>query len=94
MTQTNTMTKKDYLLHVIDLVPQWEKWWALRSMILKNQLSPKDFEKIYGIFNRNLATTYNKISKIKKETYETMKLEKQWADKQDVSNIDSMFDDL
>ena len=32
------MTKKEYILEVLDLFPDWEMWWWIRAMVQNDQL--------------------------------------------------------
>jgi len=32
------MTKKEYILSVLDLFPDWEMWWWIRAMVQNDQL--------------------------------------------------------
>lgn len=32
------MTKKEYILSVLDMFPDWEMWWWIKAMVQNNQL--------------------------------------------------------
>ncbi len=58
------MTKKEFMLKVIDLLPDREMGWGLKALIQNDQLTPEVFEKLYGIFENGVLTTHKEIQGI------------------------------
>ena len=46
------MTKKEYILAVIDALPKWEMWRWIKAMLLNNQLEDETIDKLVIIFKK------------------------------------------
>ena len=44
------MTKKEYILAVIDAFPNWEMWRWIKAMVLNDQLEEQTIDKLVVIF--------------------------------------------
>lgn len=64
------MTKKEYILAVIDALPDWEMWRWIKAMVENNQLEDEAIDKLVVIFKKAM----NKITASIKEnkTIETI----------------------
>ena len=45
------MTKKEYILAVIDTFPDWEMWWWLKAMVQNDQLDERTINILVIILN-------------------------------------------
>ena len=52
------MTKKEFMLQVIAVLPDWKMGQRLKPLIENDQLSPDAFEELYQIFRQNIQQTY------------------------------------
>ena len=95
------MTKKEYILAVIDAMPDWEMWWWIKAMVQNDQLEDETIDKIVIIFKKLM----NKISTMIKdgkliETIEAeanlnkQKEEQEKQDAESLSKLDSMLNDF
>ena len=57
------MTKKEYILAVIDALPDWEMWRWIKAMVENNQLEDEAIDKLVVIFKKAM----NKITASIKE---------------------------
>ena len=57
------MTKKEYILAVIDALPDWEMWRGIKAMVQNDQLDEETIDKLVVIFKK----TMNKITATIKE---------------------------
>ena len=48
------MTKKEFMLQVIAVLPDWKMGQRLKPLIENDQLSPDAFEELYQIFRKNI----------------------------------------
>ena len=46
------MTKKEYILAVIDALPEWEMWRGIKAMVLNDQLEEGTINKLVIIFKK------------------------------------------
>ena len=46
------MTKKEYILAVIDALPDWEMWRGIKAMVQNNQLDDETIDKVVIIFKK------------------------------------------
>ena len=50
--QILNMTKKEYILAVIDALPKWEMWRGIKAMVQNNQLNEETIDKLVIIFKK------------------------------------------
>ena len=73
------MTKKEYILAVIDALPEWEMWRWIKAMVQNNQLDERTINMLVIILNKAM----DKITEAVKEHKLVEKIEaKQKLDKQ------------
>ena len=60
------MTKKEYILAVIDTFPDWEMWWWIKAMVQNNQLDERTINMLVILLNNAMdkITTAVKESKL------------------------------
>ena len=60
------MTKKEYLLAVIDALPKWEMWRGIKAMLLNNQLEDETIDKLVVVFEKIMKeiTDYIRENKV------------------------------
>ena len=46
------MTKKEYILAVIDALPEWEMWWWIKAMVQNDQLEDRTINMLVIIFKK------------------------------------------
>ncbi|MDO4714217.1 MAG: hypothetical protein Q4B28_06330 [bacterium] len=92
------MTKKEFMLQVIDFLPDWKLGWGLKPLIENNQLAPDVFEKLYQIFRENVHSTYTEVQKMdfkeRLQKVEAMKAKEAQQNQEELVNLDAMFDAL
>lgn len=92
------MTKKEFMLQVIDFLPDWKMGWGLKPLIENNQLAPDVFEQLYLIFQENIHQTYTELQKVqlkdRLEKIEEMRQKDEQARQDELVNLESVFDDL
>ena len=57
------MTKKEYILAVIDALPEWEMWRWIKAMVQNDQLEERSIDMLVIIFKKAM----DKITTIIKE---------------------------
>ncbi len=95
------MTKKEYILAVIDTFPNWETWWWIKAMVQNDQLDEETIDKLVIIFKRvmnKLATTIreNRSLEILKsmEKLDKQKEEQAKEDAKTLEDLDSKLNDF
>ena len=95
------MTKKEYILAVIDALPEWEMWRWIKAMVQNNQLEDATIDKLVVIFKKAVSeiATYIKenrvIEKIKvKQKFDKQQQEQEKKDAESLNKLDSMLNDL
>jgi len=63
------MTKKEYILAVIDTFPEWEMWRWIKAMVQNNQLDERTINSLVIILN-------NAMDKITKSVKDSKLIEK------------------
>ncbi len=95
------MTKKEYILAVIDALPEWEMWRWIKAMVQNDQLEEDTINKLVIIFKKAM----DKLTAIIRENkmVETIhavdsfdKKEQNLAqqDAESLAHLDSILDDL
>ena len=80
------MTKKEFMLQVIEFLPDWKMGRGLKPLIENDQLSPDVFEKLYQVFRENIHQTYTEI--------EEMRQADEKARQEELVSLEAVFDDL
>lgn len=92
------MTKKEFMLQVIEFLPDWKMGRGLKPLIENDQLSPDVFEKLYQIFRENIHQTYTEIQKFqlkeRLEKLEEMRQADEKARQEELVSLEAVFDDL
>lgn len=95
------MTKKEYILAVIDALPNWEMWWWIKAMVQNDQLEEHTINMLVIIFKKAMDKITWVISENKMlETVQAMqnfdKQEQKQAeeDAASLADLDSMLNDL
>jgi len=86
------MTKKEYILAVIDSVPNREMWRGIKAMINNNQLDDKAINSLVIVFKKVVKDFLNK--KKQEETVERFNKQKEDQTKQDKENLRHLDDML
>ena len=91
------MTKKEFMLKVIDSLPDWKMGWGLKALIQNDQLRSDAFEKLYEVFNNSVHQTYNDVQKqLMKQRMDQVNEMKQQESLQEENSddLDAMFSTL
>lgn len=92
------MTKKEFMLKVIDSLPDWKMGWGLKALIQNDQLSPDAFEKLYEVFKNSVHQTYNDVQKQQMQQrmnqVNAMKQQESQQQEENSANLDAMFSTL
>ena len=92
------MTKKEFMLKVIDSLPDWKMGWGLKALIQNDQLSPDAFEKLYEVFKNSVHQTYNDVQKQqmqqRMDQVNAMKQQESQQQEENSANLDAMFSTL
>ena len=95
------MTKKEYILAVIDTFPDWEMWRWIKAMVQNDQLDERSINMLVIYLNNAMdkITTAVKESKLieKIEARNNLNKQKQKQAAQDaesLNKLDSMLDNL
>jgi thymidylate kinase len=89
------MTKKEFMLKVIDSLPDWKMGWGLKALIQNDQLSSDAFEKLYEVFKNSVHQTYNDVQKQQMQQrmnqVNAMKQQESQQQEENSANLDAMF---
>ena len=95
------MTKKEYILAVIDTYPDWEMWRWIKAMVQNDQLDERSINMLVIILNNAMdkITTAVKESKLIEKIEARKNLDKQKQkqaaqDAESLNKLDSMLDNL
>ena len=95
------MTKKEYILAVIDALPEWEMWRGIKAMVLNDQLDERSIDMLVIIFKKAMDKIMATIKENKMiETIQAMdnfdKQEKEQAkeDAKSLEELDSKLNDI
>lgn len=86
------MTKKEYILAIIDSVPNWEIWRGIKAMINNNQLDDKAINSLVLIFKKAVNDFLDE--KKQQENNERLNKQKQEQAEQDKENLNQLDDML
>lgn len=92
------MTKKEFMLQIINFLPDRKMGRGLKALIENNQLSTEVFEKLYEIFRQSIHTTYTEVQKVefkeKLQKIEAMKQQEAKKSEEELVDLDEMLDTL
>ena len=95
------MTKKEYILAVIDALPDWEMWRGIKAMVQNDQLEEHTINMLVIIFKKAMDKITATIKENKmEETIQTMEdfnKQKQKQAKEDektLQELDSKLNDI
>ncbi len=84
------MTKKEYILAVIDALPEWEMWWWIKAMVQNDQLEDRTINMLVIIFKKAMdrITATIKENKMIETIQAVDNFEEQ--NKKDASSLDKL----
>ncbi len=89
------MTKKEYILSVIDLFPDWEMWRGIRAMVQNDQLDDHTMNLLVIAFKRAMDKLAGVIKENKMletikavDNFNKQKQQQQEADAESLKNLD------
>ena len=95
------MTKKEYILEVIDALPNWEMWWWIKAMVQNDQLDERTINMLVIILNNAMDKITDAIEKSKIiekiEARQKLERQKERQEKQDaktLKDLDSKLNNL
>lgn len=95
------MTKKEYILAVIDALPEWEMWWWIKAMVQNDQLEEPILDKLVIIFKKamdnldEIIKKHKMIESIKTmENFEKQKEEQAKQDKENLAQLDNLLNNI
>ena len=95
------MTKKEYILAVIDTFPDWEMWRWIKAMVQNDQLDDETIDKLVIIFKRIMAKMAAEIRETKAietlkyiENFDKQKKEQEKKDAKSLEELDSKLNDF
>ena len=95
------MTKKEYILAVINALPEWEMWRGIKAMVQNDQLEEDTINKLVIIFKKAMDKLTATIKENKMvETIQAMnsfdkqKQKQAQQDAESLAHLDSMLNNL
>lgn len=95
------MTKKEYILSVLDIFPDWEMWWWIKAMVQNDQLDEHTMNLLVIAFKRAMDNLSDIIDKHKMvetiqavENFDKQKKEQAKQDAQSLEELDSKLNDF
>ena len=95
------MTKKEYILAVIDALPDWEMWRWIKAMVQNDQLEEHTINMLVIIFKKAMdkITATIKENKMMEtiqamEDFDKQKQKQAEQDAESLNKLDSMLNDL
>jgi len=95
------MTKKEYILAVIDALPDWEMWRWIKAMVQNDQLDEETIDKLVIVLKRAMAKMAtaireaNAIETLKSmEKFNKQKAEQEKKDAKTLKDLDSKLKNL
>jgi DNA-binding FrmR family transcriptional regulator len=95
------MTKQDYLLAVINAMPDWEMGRGIKAMIENNQLEENTIDLLVAVFRKTVEKMADIIKKHHLleaidaiENLNTQKSQQAKQDKSDLEKLDGMLNDF
>lgn len=95
------MTKKEYILEVLDLFPDWEMWWWIRAMVQNDQLEDHTMNLLVIALKRAMDNLTDVIKENKMmetiqavESFDKKKKEQAKKDAKTLKDLDSKLKSL
>lgn len=95
------MTKKEYILSVLDLFPDWEMWWWIRAMVQNDQLEDHTMNLLVIALKRAMDNLTDVIKENKMmetiqavESFDKKKKEQAKKDAKTLKDLDSKLKNL
>lgn len=95
------MTKKEYILAVIDTLPDWEMWRWIKAMVQNDQLDEHTINMLVIIFKRAMDKITSTIKENKMvetiqamENFDKQKAEQEKKDEKTLKDLDSKLKNL
>ena len=95
------MTNKEYILKVIDALPDWEMWRWLKAMVQNDQLDEDALNTLVIILNKALNRIKTAIKEHRMletihavQNFDRQKQEMASQDAESLNKLDSMLNDL
>ena len=95
------MTKKEYILAVINALPDWEMWWGIKAMVENNQLDDHTINMLVIILKRAMdkisaAIKENKMLETIQaiESFDKQKKEQEKKDAKSLEELDSKLNNF
>ncbi len=95
------MTKKEYILAVIDTFPDWEMWRWIKAMVQNNQLDDETIDKLVIVLKRIMAKMAAEIRETKAietlksmEAFDKQKEKQAKEDAKSLEELDSKLNDI
>ena len=95
------MTKKEYILSVIDIFPDREMWRGIKAMVQNDQLDDHTINLLVIAFKRSMDKLTDAIKKNKMletiqavESFNEQKQKQQKADEESLKNLDSKLSSI
>ena len=96
--QILNMTKKEYILAVIDALPEWEMWRWIKAMVQNDQLEDRSIDMLVIILKKAMDKITATIKENKMvETIQAMDSfdkQKQKQDKEDEATLQELYSKL
>ena len=95
------MTKKEYILAVIDALPDWEMWRWIKAMVQNDQLDEETIDKLVIVLKRTMARMAAAIRESKAietlksmQNFDKQKKEQEEKDAKSLEELDSKLNDI
>lgn len=95
------MTKKEYILAVIDALPDWEMWRGIKAMVQNDQLDEETIDKLVIVLKRAMARMATAIRESKAietlksmQNFDKQKKEQEEKDAKSLEELDSKLNDI
>jgi len=95
------MTKKEYILSVLDIFPDWEMWWWIKAMVQNDQLDEHTVNLLVIALKRamdNLTTVIKENKMLETiqavENFDKQKKEQAKKDAKTLKDLDSKLKNL
>ena len=95
------MTKKEYILAVINAMPEWEMWRWIKAMVQNDQLDERSIDMLVIIFKKAMDKITATIKENKMvetiqamESFDKQKQKQAAQDAESLANLDSMLSKL
>ncbi len=96
ISANKNMTKKEFMLKVIDALPNWKMGWWLKALIQNDQLDPDVFEKLYQVFKDSVNQTYSSVQQqqMQKRMDQVNAMKQQEQKSEEAVNLDEMMSSI